>query len=124
VQVAHGPIAPDRSSLDPGAKVTEPSGTYIDRIAEAVYGELHAGRPLPDVQRGLYLGYAVLVLVAGDAVDLEDVHNAWAAWAARHEPGSRALRPFAELPPEVQERDAPFRDAIRRVARAHGSRPR
>lgn len=104
--------------------MAEPSATYMDQIAEAVYGELHDGRPLPDGQRSLYLGYAVLVLVAGDAVDLEDVHNAWAAWAAGHEPGSRALRPFAELPPEVQARDAPFRDAIRRVAAARAGRPR
>jgi hypothetical protein len=110
-------------ALDLGAKVAKPSVTYLDRIAELVYGELH-DRPLPDGQRGLYLGYAVLVLVAGDAVDLEDVHNAWAAWAASHDPGSPALRPFAELPPEVQARDAPFRDAIRRVARARGSRSR
>ncbi len=104
--------------------MAEPSATYMDRIAEAVYGELHDGRPLPDGQRGLYLGYAVLVLVAGDAVDLEDVHDVWAAWAARHDPGSTALRPFAELPAEVQAQDAPFRDAIRRVAAARAGRPR
>lgn len=104
--------------------MAEPSATYLDRIAEAVYDELHDGQPLPDGQRGLYLGYAVLVLVAGDAVELEDVHNVWAAWAARHEPGSPALRPFAELPAEVQARDAPFRDAIRRVAAARAGRSR
>ena len=56
--------------------MAEPSATYMDRIAEAVYGELHDGRPLPDGQRGLYLGYAVLVLVAGDAVDVLDPSGA------------------------------------------------
>jgi hypothetical protein len=110
---------------DPGgAEVAAEPATYIDRIAAAVYAELHDGRPLPPDRRDLYLSYAVLVLVAGDAVELEDVHDAWAAWAARHEPGSPALCPFAELPPEVQARDAPFRDAIRRVATARAGLPR
>jgi hypothetical protein len=110
---------------DPGgAEVDAAPATYIDRIAASVYAELHDDRPLPPDQRELYLGYAVLVLVVGEAADLEDVHDAWAAWAARHEPGSRALRPFAELPAEVQELDARFRDAIRRVARARAGLPR
>jgi hypothetical protein len=107
-----------------GAKVAAPPATYIDRIAASVYAELHDGRPLPHDLRELYLGYAVLVLVAGDRADLQDVHDVWAAWAARHEPGNPALRPFAELSAEVQGRDAPFRDAIRRVARARARLPR
>jgi hypothetical protein len=101
--------------------VAAPPASYIDRIAASVYAELHDGRPLPHDIRDLYLGYAVLVLVAGEAADLEDVHNTWAAWAARREPGNPALRPFDELPAEVQARDAVFRDAIRRVARARAS---
>jgi hypothetical protein len=93
------------------------STTYMDEIAASIHAQRHAGQRLNPRLRELYLGYAVLALVLGESVDLEDVHNAWAAWAAVHDPGNAALRPFAELPQEVQARDAPFCDAIRRVAR-------
>lgn len=84
---------------------------YIDTLA----GDI--GLIVPDCPLDLLRLYALLALVKGDQVTLEDVHNAWAVWrAASAKPGHPALVPFGELARSVQELDSPYADAIRRVA--------
>ena len=89
---------------------------YIDDYAEAI----HNVAP-PETEewnwQPLYRYYAVLMLAKGEAVTDEDVHNAWAAWAAEHSPHSRSLVPFEALPQFVQDMDKPYTEAIHEVAR-------
>jgi hypothetical protein len=93
---------------------------YIDELAEAIRGAL----PQELIPRGdtsvLFRIYAVLALVKGEEVVLEDVHDAWAAWMSGHDPDHRSLIPFAQLSGEVQSSDQPYLDAIQGVARDVG----
>jgi len=88
---------------------------YIDRIA----AELAA--KLPDCSTDLLRVYALLVLVEGQNVTEEDVHNAWSVWRTVTRPGHPALVPFDELTPDVQALDTPYVEAIRAVAKAHAN---
>lgn len=82
--------------------------------ADAMLGRVAEESPgLPD---GLAELYALLALVKGQATTLEDVHDAWSVWRNRDWPNHRSLRPFNELPPEVQEQDREYMDAIHRAA--------
>lgn len=89
---------------------------YIDELAEDIHnvakpeGEEWNWQPL-------YRYYAVLMLAKGESVTDEDVHNAWAAWAANEDPHHRSLIPFHELSSAVQVLDEPYTEAIRNVAR-------
>lgn len=86
------------------------AGNYIDDLAADI------GRLVPDCPPGLLRLYALLALVTGADVTLEDVHDAWAAYTAATKPGHPALVPFDQLTPATQELDRPYRDAIRQVA--------
>jgi len=88
---------------------------YIDRIA----AELAA--KLPDCSADLLRVYALLVLIEGQSVTEEDVHNAWSVWRTVTQPGHPALVPFDELTPDVQALDTPYVEAIRAVAKAHAN---
>lgn len=91
---------------------------YIDALALDIYrrsGE--AGTPDKE-DMPLYRFYALLALTTGEATTNEHVHDAWAAFTATDFPIHRSLIPFGDLKPEVQELDAPYRDAIRGAARA------
>lgn len=68
--------------------------------------------------------YTLLVLVRGEATDLDDVHDAWAVARAVERPDHPDLVPFGQLSDEVRAYDEPFRDAIRAAARrlARGTR--
>jgi len=91
--------------------------TYIDdlagRVEDAIPPEL---RPREDAQR-LYRLYALLVLVRGEQVTAEDVHDAWSVWMTERHSGHRSLVPFVELAQDVRESDQPFVESIRQVAR-------
>jgi hypothetical protein len=94
--------------------------SYIDDVAQAIKasvpGELH-----PDADTAeLFRVYAVLALVKGEDTGLEDVHDAWAAWMAGHDPAHRSLKPFDQLSAEVQASDQPYLEAILEVAREQG----
>lgn len=93
---------------------------YIDKLAKEIFWE---SNPAEDVfwfeDRLLYRAYALLLLAKGEAVTNEDVHNAWAVWAAEYDENHRSLIPFDELSPEVQALDEPYTRAIRKVALAH-----
>jgi hypothetical protein len=89
---------------------------YIDRIASQIAAEVDDAEPTPEDQR-LYRIYALLALVRGTETSLEDVHDAWSAWRADTKPDHKSLVPFDHLTAFVQSLDAPYRDAIHRVAR-------
>lgn len=67
-------------------------------------------------QLPLFYNYALLMRAKGVDTQLEDVHDAWAAWASAARPDHPALVPFEELTPEIQALDQPFLEAIREAA--------
>lgn len=89
---------------------------YLDKLAAEIQRTADADAVPPDKDLPLYRLYAVLLLAKGQDVTLEDVHNAWAAWASDHEPDSRHLLPFKELSLSAQRKDQPYVDAIHDVA--------
>jgi hypothetical protein len=94
--------------------------SYVDELAEAVRRAVPPG-VLPDGDTSaLFRLYAVLALAKGEGLELEDVHDAWAAWMSGRDPEHRSLKPLAELPVEVQRADEPYLEAIRAVARERG----
>ncbi len=89
---------------------------YLDKIAAEIQRTADPDALPPDEDLPLYRLYAVLLLAKGQDVTLEDVHNAWAAWATEHQPESWSLKPFKELSLSVQRKDQKFVDAIHQVA--------
>lgn len=90
--------------------------SYIDELADAIRRAV-APHLLPDGDtRVLFRMYAVLALAKGEAVALEDVHDAWSAWMSGQDPQHQSLKPLAELSPEVQSADRPYLQAILAVA--------
>jgi hypothetical protein len=89
---------------------------YLDLIAAEIQRTADPESTPPDEDLPLYRLYAVLLLAKGSEVTLEDVHNAWAAWASEYEPDSRHLIPFKELSLSVQHKDQAYVHAIREVA--------
>lgn len=90
---------------------------YIRHIASKIRAKIDPS-VLPN--KGLdelFDTYAVLALAKGQAITDEDVHNAWSAWAAKFDPNNASLVPFDELPPETQQEDTRFTQAIREVVR-------
>lgn len=94
---------------------------YLDRIAAEILraADPEAAPPYEDLP--LYRLYAVLLLAKGKDVTMEDVHNAWAAWASDHQPESRHILPFKELSLRVQRKDRIYVDAIHEVAARLGT---
>ena len=89
---------------------------YLDELAATIRREVDpAALPTGDTET-LFRLYAVLALVKGTAVTMEDVHNAWSAWMSESQPMHESIQPFHELPLDVRDEDQPFLDAIRRVA--------
>jgi hypothetical protein len=90
--------------------MTAPTVTYaqstMDRLAVA----------LPGLDPSLLRLYAVLALTKGTGTTMEDVHDSWALWRAQTRPDHPSIVPFGDLPPEVQELDRPYMEAIRAVA--------
>ncbi len=89
---------------------------YLDILAAEIQRTADPEAAPPDDDLPLYRQYAVLLLAKGQDVTVEDVHNAWAAWASDHEPGSRNLLPFKELSLSAQRKDETYVNAIREVA--------
>lgn len=89
---------------------------YLDLIAAEIQRTAHPDSIPPDEDLPLYRQYAVLLLAKGQEVTLEDVHNAWAAWASEHDSESWSIIPFKELSLSAQRKDQPYVDAIHAVA--------
>jgi hypothetical protein len=88
----------------------------MEELTDRIRSELAADE-LPDADADdLLRACAVLLLTKGPLVTAEDMHNAWAAWAAMREPGHDALVPYVDLPGDVTQPGRPYLDAIRRVA--------
>jgi hypothetical protein len=93
------------------------TSSYIERVAEqirrAVDPEL-----LPDGNvEALLLMYAVLALAKGENTSARDVHDAWAAWMASTDPSHESIKPYDDLPADIQQQDAPFVAAIHDASR-------
>jgi len=80
--------------------------TYIDTARAALEARC------PGQDDALLDLYALLVLVKGDSVTLEDVHDAWAIWRSRTSPAHQSIVPFDQLTPSVQKLDQSYADAI------------
>lgn len=61
--------------------------------------------------------YLLLVLIKGESVTLEDVHDAWSVWCARANPGHPSIVPFGDLSLEVQELDRKYMERIAAAAK-------
>lgn len=91
--------------------------SYLDDIAAVIRTEL--GEQPDDVSAPELLRlYAVLLLAKREAVNTEDVHNAWTAWIQNHQPTHEDIKPFADLDQSTQKADEPFVAAIQRAARS------
>ncbi len=91
------------------------TNSYLDKIASELRRTAEPDAVPSDEDLPLYRIYAVLLLVKGQDVVAEDVHNAWVAWACEHDPESRNLLPFKELSLRTQRKDQPYVDAIHQV---------
>ena len=91
--------------------------TYIDNVTEMVKSATNI--------KNIHLAkmYALLVLVKGTNITLEDVHNAWAMdmnfrpkneYCYGHE--HRSIVPFDQLPEETKDKDKKYLTALRKVA--------
>lgn len=94
--------------------------TYIDELAGDIKREVGPDLLPEGNVDSLFRVYALLALLKGEEVSPQDVHDAWTVWMSDQDPGHRSLKPFAELDAETQSADAPFADAIRRVALGRG----
>ncbi len=89
---------------------------YLDKIGQRIYRRVESDGEMTEKDVLLYRLYALLALAKGEQTTAEDVHNAWAAWAAVDRPWHAALVPFSVLPEDIQALDEPYVEAIRRVA--------
>lgn len=80
--------------------------TYIDTTRTVLEARL------PGEDDALFDLYALLVLVKGEEVTLEDVHDAWAVWRSRTAPDHQSIVPFDQLTLSVQKLDQAYADAI------------
>jgi hypothetical protein len=89
---------------------------YVDAIAMQIRQQVppealpHGG----DLD-ALFRIYAVLAMSKGAQVTDEDVHDAWSAWVAGHDPDHESLVPLVELDDEAVSADVPFTAAIKTV---------
>lgn len=89
---------------------------YIDTLADKIEQSLSSElRPRTNA-KSLYRAYALLALVKGQDVTLENVHDAWSSWKAATDPDHESICPFSELDQQTREKDRPYVDAIRRIA--------
>lgn len=92
--------------------------TYIDKVVDKVKNDCGI--------KNNYLAryYALLVLVKGTDITLQDVHDAWAMsmnfspqtdYCYGHE--HKSIVPFEDLDSEVQNKDARFVERLKKVAK-------
>ena len=94
---------------------------YIDALADRIEKSLASELRPKHHAKSLYRTYALLALVKGKDVTLENVHDAWSSWKAATDPDHESIRPFVELDQQTKEKDRPYVNAIRLVAGAGGS---
>jgi len=84
--------------------------TYIDEARQMLQEELQ------DCAGALLDLYLLLVLTKGVNTSRKDVHDAWAVWRSRTDPGHRSIVPFEELTEQVQALDQPYVETIVKVS--------
>lgn len=94
---------------------------YLAEDATLIRSLLPPDAKPPKDYDALFLGYAVLMRAKGLECTAADVHDSWAAWMLGRDPRHRALVPFGDLPPDVQDEDLPYLYAIHAAARARAS---
>lgn len=94
---------------------------YIDAMADQIEKSLASELRPKTNAKSLYRAYALLALVKGQEVTLENVHDAWSSWKAATDPGHESIRPFIELDQQTREKDRPYLDAIQIVAGVGGT---
>ncbi len=87
---------------------------YAEKAMQALLDNYPGDVP----EGGLTELYTLLVLVKGEDVTLEDVHDAWSVWTNSNVEWHRSLVPFEELSEYTQGLDQPYATAIIEAARA------
>jgi len=90
--------------------------SYLDRDDDLIRACLPDGTDVPNDTQRLFVLYAVLLRVKGEAAELSDVHDAWSAWMLQVDPDHESIKPFDELDNPTRDEDRPFLAAIRRAA--------
>lgn len=89
---------------------------YIDALGNRI-GLLLSPELRPKTNaESLYRLYALLALVKGRDVTLENVHDAWSLWKSATNPGHESIRPFSQLDTETREKDRPYVEVIQKLA--------
>ena len=99
--------------------------TYIDDVVERVAEKTGLKG------KGLVRLYALLVLIKGEDVTLSDIHDAWSVNMNYKEANPPycyghdhlSIVPFDQLSKETQDRDVPYLEALKEVARELKSKP-
>lgn len=99
--------------------------TYIDDVVERV-----AEKTGLKGEKLVHL-YALLVLIKGEDVTLSDIHDAWSVNMNYKESNPPycyghdhlSIVPFEQLSKETQDRDVPYLEALKEVARELKSKP-
>jgi hypothetical protein len=94
---------------------------YLTQDAALIRSLLPPDAKPPEDDEALFLGYAVLMRAKGVDCTAADVHDTWAAWMLGRDPQHRALMPFGDLPPDVQQQDLPYLHAVHAAARVRAS---
>lgn len=92
--------------------------SYLRQLADEIRAVL-PHKTVPADSDELFLLYALLALVKGNAVTAEDVHNAWVAWMEMRGERHESMVRFGELAQDVRAEDDPFVAAIRTVVSRH-----
>ena len=90
---------------------------YLSDIAAEILAVLPEDLVPAEGAHELMLLYAVLATTVGTSVNREHVHDAWVAWMTSRGEQHEAMVPYEALAADVQQKDEPYADAIRRVAR-------
>ena len=90
---------------------------YIDTIARRIESELESVDTPHTEELVLYRLYALLVLIKGEDVSLENVHDAWSVWMASVNPHNSDIVPFSSLDAATRLKDMPYMRVIATVAR-------
>lgn len=88
---------------------------YLESLAEMIKPLLP--EDAQNLGKSAYLELAALCRIKGAETTNSDVHDIWSVWATMYVPEHKCLQPYEMLAPEDQEKDTPFSEAVRTVAK-------
>jgi hypothetical protein len=94
---------------------------YIEKDAATIRSLLDPKASPPVDSDYLFVLYALIMRVKGEAVTGSDVHDAWSAWMQLRSPEHGSIVPFEDLPRSLQDEDIPYVEAIRKAASTRGA---